>query len=152
MVNDFLDAIEAALPAGTPFRRGVKHLSAHARPPQIITVAATELIGPGETWRDPSGQPLTSLYTRTITLEHYLWGRSEAEVEQLLHEYLAILRGIAGMQSQPASGLWLGYEDPSWLQFGECYVLRTTLAVPVIKPERFGVLEEIAQLCCEEEP
>lgn len=142
MTGQLLDALKARLP-GVPLYAGEKHLDEHAVPPRLVLVPRTDTFDPPD---QRQMQPGHALYTRVCGFELHVWGKDLAQVEQMLPEVIGALHLELGTSLRLDSGTWNDPEQ-AWITKGAAYSLNFAVRVPVIRIERFAVLEQIAQEC-----
>lgn len=148
MLTDIITTIKESLPKGFPLEEGAQALTRLTTPPRVIVTGGEETFTPGESVRDTqTGRAVKAHRLRTCTLEHTIWGRNLHETEELLLEYLDVLSNLPLYKLQPLRGVWVNAQETSVQRHGEFYVLHTSAIVPVIKQERWALLEEIAQDC-----
>lgn len=141
MITELYNDLISRLPSGTPLYLGRQYLVQHDRPPRLVLYPVSERFTPPER---PQPQPGRVLWTREVGIELHIWGESYAQVEELLNEVTTALQASLGTSLRMESAAW---EPEGWDQLGAVLVLSFSVAVPILRAERFVVLEAIAQEC-----
>lgn len=141
MITELYNDLVSRLPPSTPIYLGRQHLAQHDRPPRIVLYPLSERFAPPDR---PQPQPGRVMALREVTLEMQIWGDSHAQVETVLAEVITALSASLGTSAQLQTLTW---EPEGWDQLGVAAAFSFTVTTPVIRTERFAVLEEIAQKC-----
>lgn len=145
MIDGFLEALGARLPAGLPYHTDERALGEHSAPGRVIAYPTRGTWGswPGKAHNPETGRNETAIFARRLPFEVRIWGQDRAEAESMMLEVISAIAAITTIDQVVED--WPS--QPEYLAEGAEVILTVTIAQPVFKLARWHTLERVALTC-----